>query len=74
MKYRKTLRENGLLSFGRADAVAVVSVSTPLADALATAAGNRIKSTRIPKEIYFLKKVAGRAREGEIKRGSDNQR
>ena len=50
------------LSLGKADAVVVVSSSTPLADALATAVGNRVKSSRdIGKGIDFVKKVAGAA-------------
>jgi ApbE superfamily uncharacterized protein (UPF0280 family) len=48
------------LSFGKADAVVVVSESTPLADASATAIGNLIKEKKdIPKEIEKAKKIEG---------------
>jgi ApbE superfamily uncharacterized protein (UPF0280 family) len=47
------------LSFGKADAVVVASSSTPLADALATAVGNRVKGIRdIQKGIDFAREVA----------------
>ena len=50
------------LSFGKADAVVVASFSTPLADALATAVGNRVKSAQdIQKGLDFVKKVASLA-------------
>lgn len=48
------------LSFGRADAVTVLSPSTPLADAAATAIGNMIREPEdIPSGIDFAKKVEG---------------
>jgi ApbE superfamily uncharacterized protein (UPF0280 family) len=48
------------LSFGKADAVVVTSFSTPLADALATAVGNRVKSVQdIQKGLDFVKEVQG---------------
>ena len=46
------------LSFGKADAVCVVSASCALADAAATAIGNRIQSRRdIPRAIEFGKGI-----------------
>jgi len=48
------------LSFGKADAVVVVSPSTILADASATAIGNLIKDEAdIPQGIEFAKKIKG---------------
>ena len=48
------------LSFGKADAVVVLSKSTPLADAAATRIGNLIKKkTDIPKGIKFAQKISG---------------
>lgn len=48
------------LSFGRADAVAIISPDVALADAVATAAGNLIKETGdLPKVIDFTKKIGG---------------
>ncbi|MFC1708627.1 UPF0280 family protein [Candidatus Omnitrophota bacterium] len=48
------------LSFGKADAVAVLSKSTLLADAAATKIGNLIKTKEdIPQGIKFAKKVEG---------------
>ena len=48
------------LSFGKADAVAVLSASTLLADAAATRIGNLIKSKAdIPEGIEFAEKVEG---------------
>ena len=48
------------LSFGNADAVTVLSRSTALADAAATAIGNLVKDERdIPKGIEFAQKTAG---------------
>jgi hypothetical protein len=48
------------LSFGRADAVSVVSASCPLADAAATAIGNRVRSrSDIARGIEFGKKIRG---------------
>jgi ApbE superfamily uncharacterized protein (UPF0280 family) len=48
------------LSFGRADAVTVISLSTPLADAGATATGNRVRVAEdIPKAIEFASKIPG---------------
>ncbi len=48
------------LSFGRADAVCVVSRSGALADAAATAIGNRILSKQdIPAGIEFAKRISG---------------
>ena len=48
------------LSFGRADAVCVTSRSAALADAAATAVGNRVGSPRdIPAGIEFAKRIAG---------------
>lgn len=48
------------LSFGRADAVVVVSASTPLADAAATAICNTIQGeTDIPRGIEMAKEIEG---------------
>lgn len=48
------------LSFGKADAVVVRSKDTLLADAVATAIGNRIKSAdNIPQGIAFAKRTPG---------------
>ena len=48
------------LSFGTADAVIVLSPSTPLADAAATAIGNRVKDIDdIPKAIDWTQKIEG---------------
>lgn len=48
------------LSFGRADAVCVVSASCPLADAAATAIGNRVQSRAdIAQGIEFAKTIRG---------------
>ena len=48
------------LSFGKADAVCVVSGSCCLADAAATSIGNRVKSKAdIKQAIYFGKNIAG---------------
>ena len=48
------------LSYGKADAVTVVSKSTPLADAAATAIGNIIKQpSDIPKGIEMAKRTDG---------------
>lgn len=48
------------LSLGRADAVCVVARSCPLADAAATAVGNRLQSASdIPEGVAFGKKIAG---------------
>lgn len=48
------------LSFGKADAVTVLSPSASLADAAATAIGNLIREPEdIPSGIDFVKKVAG---------------
>jgi ApbE superfamily uncharacterized protein (UPF0280 family) len=48
------------LSFGRADAVVVLSSSTALADAAATAIGNRIlKASDIPGGIDFARSIGG---------------
>ncbi|MBE0415094.1 MAG: UPF0280 family protein [Dehalococcoidia bacterium] len=48
------------LSFGSADAVIVLSPSTALADAAATAIGNLVKeSSDIPKGIEFARGIAG---------------
>ena len=48
------------LSYGKADAVTVVSKSTPLADAAATAIGNVIKQpSDIPKGIEMAKRTDG---------------
>ena len=47
------------LSFGKADAVVVVSTSTSLADAAATAVGNLIKEEKdIKKGLKFLKNIS----------------
>ncbi len=47
-------------SFGCADAATVISRSTALADAAATAIGNRVKTeTDIPKALRFAKSIAG---------------
>ncbi len=46
------------LSFGNADAVAITSDSAILADAIATAVGNMIKShDDIPKAIHYCKGI-----------------
>lgn len=46
------------LSFGSADAVAIVSTSAILADAVATAVGNMIKSHNdIPKAIHYCREI-----------------
>jgi len=48
------------LSYGQADAVVVVSNSTPLADAIATATGNLVtKQEDIQKGIDFAKEITG---------------
>jgi len=48
------------LSFGKADAVVVLSPSTPLADAAATAIGNLIKQPEdIPNGIELAKRIEG---------------
>lgn len=48
------------LSFGKADAVCVISPSCALADAAATAIGNRVRSARdIPRAIEFGKGIRG---------------
>ena len=48
------------LSFGRADAVIVLSPSTPLADAAATAIANLVKEPRdIPGAIKFAEGIGG---------------
>lgn len=48
------------LSFGRADAVTVISPSTPLADAGGTATGNRVQTAAdIPRAIEFASKIPG---------------
>ncbi len=48
------------LSFGRADAVCVLSSSGALADAAATAIGNRLHSSQdIPAGIEFAKRICG---------------
>jgi len=48
------------LSFGKADAVVVISHSTSLADASATAIGNLVKDeSNIPEGIEFAKKIEG---------------
>lgn len=48
------------LSFGKADAVTAVSPSTPLADAAATAIGNRVRSAEdIPGAIEFAQSIEG---------------
>jgi hypothetical protein len=48
------------LSFGKADAVCVVSSSCSLADAVATATGNRVKSKKdISRGIEFAKEIPG---------------
>ena len=48
------------MSFGKADAVCVTSGSCPLADAAATAIGNRVGSkSDIPKAVEFGKTIAG---------------
>lgn len=48
------------VSLGKADAVVVLSSSTPLADAVATAVGNLVKEQEdIPQGLKFLKKVPG---------------
>ena len=53
-------KEGPSLSFGRADAVMVVSPSATLADAAATAAGNRVQSKKdIQKSLDFLSGIPG---------------
>jgi ApbE superfamily uncharacterized protein (UPF0280 family) len=48
------------LSFGRADAVTVISSSTSLADAGGTATGNRVQTAAdIPKAIEFASQIPG---------------
>ena len=48
------------LSFGKADAVCVMSDSCALADAVATAVGNRVRSARdISNAIHFGKSIPG---------------
>jgi hypothetical protein len=48
------------LSFGKADAVCIVSRSCALADAAATAVGNRVRSARdIPPAIEFARTIRG---------------
>jgi hypothetical protein len=48
------------LSFGKADAVCVVSASCALADAAATAIGNRVQSGRdIPGAVEFGRGIRG---------------
>jgi len=48
------------LSFGEADAVTIIARSGALADAVATATGNRVKSsTDIDDAINFAKKISG---------------
>ncbi len=48
------------LSFGKADAACVISKDTALADAVATATGNRVKSAEdIEGTIAFAKSIAG---------------
>jgi ApbE superfamily uncharacterized protein (UPF0280 family) len=48
------------LSFGKADAVVVLSPSTPLADAAATAIGNIVKTVDdIQKALDFARSIAG---------------
>ena len=48
------------LSFGRADAVTVISPSTALADACGTATGNRVRTVEdIPKAIEFASQIPG---------------
>jgi len=48
------------LSFGKADAVSVMSDSCALADAVATAVGNRVRSARdISSAIHFGKSIPG---------------
>ena len=48
------------VSLGKADAVVVISTSTPLADATATAVGNLIKEEKdIKKGIRLLKSISG---------------
>ena len=48
------------LSYGKADAVVIVSSSASLADAVATAAGNLVKSeTDIQVGLEFSKKIPG---------------
>ncbi len=48
------------LSFGKADAVVVISKSTPLADACATASANIIVNENdLPKAIEFAQKIKG---------------
>ena len=51
------------LSFGKADACIVLSPSTPLADAAATAIGNRIQEAEdIPGGIEFAQGIKGLGR------------
>jgi ApbE superfamily uncharacterized protein (UPF0280 family) len=48
------------LSFGYADAVIVFSTSTPLADAAATAIGNRVRIVEdIPDALEFAQSING---------------
>lgn len=48
------------LSFGKADAAIVLSSSTPLADAAATAVGNLVKTAEdMPRAIEFVREVEG---------------
>lgn len=48
------------LSFGRADAVTIISASTPLADAGGTAIGNRVQTPGdIPEAIAFARQIPG---------------
>lgn len=48
------------LSFGKADAAVIVSASAPLADAVATAAGNRVQTvTDLPAALEFAKGISG---------------
>jgi hypothetical protein len=48
------------LSFGKADAVVVVSPDTLLADAAATALGNRVRSEEdIKKALHFAQEIPG---------------
>lgn len=48
------------LSLGRADAAVILSSSTPLADAVATAAANRIQTADdLPRALTYATKIAG---------------
>jgi len=48
------------LSFGKADAVVVLSPSVPLADAVATACGNLVKSTDdLERALEFASEIIG---------------